>query len=198
MAGHGHAPHEQAEHAEHHGASNKQIALLISVLALLLAISETLGKAAQTTTLSQNIEASNLWAFFQGKTVRRTVVQSHARELEIMMPSFTDPKQRDAAEAMVKRWKEEAARYDSEPETNEGRKELAARAKKAEKKRDDAAAAHHHYEVASAALQIAIVLASATIITGIAMLTWFSAGLGIVGVAFTGIGLFAPHAIHLF
>src|SRR5689334_10686550 len=39
MAGHGHAPHEQAEHAEHHGASNKQIALLISILALLLAIS---------------------------------------------------------------------------------------------------------------------------------------------------------------
>ncbi len=72
------------------------------------------------------------------------------------------------------------------------------RAKAAEKKRDDAAAAHHHYEVASAAIQIAIVLASAAIITGIGILTWFAMGLGVVGAAFAGIGLFAPHAIHLF
>ena len=40
---------EHAEHAEHasHGG-NKKIALLIAVLALFLALSETLGKSAQT------------------------------------------------------------------------------------------------------------------------------------------------------
>ena len=45
-----------------HGAvegSNKIIALLISVLALFLALSETLGKSAQTDAISQNVEASN-------------------------------------------------------------------------------------------------------------------------------------------
>ncbi len=53
-----------------HGAvegSNKAIALLISVLALFLAFAETLGKSAQTDAISQNVEASNLWAFFQAK-----------------------------------------------------------------------------------------------------------------------------------
>jgi hypothetical protein len=50
----------------HVDPSKKGIALLISVLALVLAVSETLGKSAQTLGLSHNIEASNLWSFFQG------------------------------------------------------------------------------------------------------------------------------------
>lgn len=198
MAGHGHAPHEQAEHAEHHGASNKTIALIISVLALLLAISETLGKAAQTQTLASNIEAANLWAFFQGKTVRRTTVLVAAQEMETMMHHQTDPAVQKSMQGRIDRWRAEAARWESEPETNEGRKELMARAQASERKRDLAEARHHHYEVASAAFQIAIVLASATIITGMAALTWFSLGLGGVGLLFTAIGLFIPKAVHLF
>lgn len=89
-------------------------------------------------------------------------------------------------------------RYDSEPETQEGRKELAARAKTAEQKRDRSLAAYHHYEVASAAVQIAIVLASAAIITSMMWLTWVAGGLGIVGVIFSLIGFFAPTSVHLF
>ena len=198
MAGHGHAPHEQAEHAEHHGASNKQIALLISILALLLAISETLGKAAQTQTLAKNIEAANLWGYFQGKTVRLTVVRAQIEDMEIQLLTMTNEAQITAAKRGIEHWKRQIARYESDPKENDGRKELTARALAAEKKRDDAAAAHHHYEVASASIQIAIVLASAAIITGIGILTWFAMGLGVVGAVFGAIGLFAPHAIHLF
>jgi len=74
---------------------------------------------------------------------------------------------------------------------------LSARAKAAEEKRDTAMAKYHHYEVSSAAFQIAIVLASATVITGAMALMWLSIGLGVVGAIFAGIGLFAPHAVHL-
>src|SRR3954465_11505415 len=73
-----HESMEHAEHAEHASGSNKKIALLIAVLALFLAISETLGKGAQTESISKNVEASNLWAFFQAKSIRRTVVQTMA------------------------------------------------------------------------------------------------------------------------
>ena len=59
-------------------------------------------------------------------------------------------------------------------------------------------AAYHHFDLASAALQIAIVLASAEIITGVAALAWISGGLGVVGLEFSLIGYFAPLAIHLF
>src|SRR5215813_945066 len=62
--------------AGHIDPSNKKIALLIAVLALVLAFSETLGKSAQTAALSYNIEASNLWSFFQAKTIRMTQVRT--------------------------------------------------------------------------------------------------------------------------
>ena len=65
---------EHAEHIEHTAGHNKQIALLIAVIVLFLAISETLGKSAQTAVISANVEASNLWAFFQAKTIRMTAV----------------------------------------------------------------------------------------------------------------------------
>ena len=61
MSGHGHVD-----------PSNKKIALLISILALLLAISETMSKAYQTEVLTKQIEASNLWSFYQAKTIRST------------------------------------------------------------------------------------------------------------------------------
>jgi hypothetical protein len=64
-------------HVEHHGG-NKGVALLIAVLALVLAFSETLGKSAQTAALAANIEASNLWAFFQAKTIRQSVDRGRA------------------------------------------------------------------------------------------------------------------------
>ena len=48
-------------------------------------------------------------------------------------------------------------------------------------------AKYHNYEIASAALEIGIVLASATIITGMAVLAWIAGGLGIIGLGFIGI-----------
>ncbi len=101
-------------------------------------------------------------------------------------------------EQRIAAWRKTAERYDSEPETGEGRKELAARAKEAEKIRDRSLAAYHHYETASAALQIAIVLASAAIITTMMTMVWIAIGLGVVGIVFSGIGFFAPLAVHLF
>ena len=98
----------------------------------------------------------------------------------------------------VKKWKDTAQRYQSEPETNEGRDQLAARAKEAEKKRDRSLAAYHHYEFGSAAVQIAIVLASASIIAEIIALAWIGAGLGVLGAVFCVIGFFFPTAVHLF
>jgi len=183
-AAHGHG------HGEH-ASGNKRVALLISVLALVLAFSETLGKAAQTNALSLNIEASNLWAFFQAKTIRQTVLRTAAEQSSLAPPN-------DEARKQIEAWRKTAQRYQTEPETGEGRDELMARAKEAEKKRDRAMAAYHQYELASGAVQIAIVLASAAIVTGAMVLAWIGAGLGVVGVAFCLIGFFAPTAVHVF
>ena len=193
-----HESAHRAEHAEHVAVSNKKVALLISVLALFLAFSETLGKAAQTDAISYNVEASNLWAFFQAKTIRMTAVRTAADAAQIELASINDPAVKAAKEKQIEAWRKDAARYDSEPETQEGRRELAARAKKAEEKRDTAMAKYHHFELASAAYQIGIVLASATVITGMMILSYAAGALGLIGLVFMGIGVFAPHAVHLF
>jgi hypothetical protein len=183
-------------------SQNKKIALLIAVIALCLAFSETLGKSAQTSALNYQIEASNLWNFFQAKNIRRTntIVASEAMKAELAIT--TDEARKAVLSKQIAEWEKTAARYRSEPEAGggkgEGTVELARRAIEEQKKRDDALAKYHHYEVASAAFQIAIVLASATVITGMLLLTYASIALAVVGVGFMGIGLFAPHLVHLF
>src|SRR5258708_3290855 len=192
-----HESMEHAEHAEHASGSNKKIALLIAVIALFLAFSETLGKGAQTEALGKNVEASNLWAFFQAKSIRRTVVQATSEQAKLSLGVMGDDAAKAALQKQIEEWTKPAARYRSEPETGEGSEELAKRAKHAEHERDLALAKYHHYELASAAFQIGIVLASATIITGIVALAWISGLLTLAGLAFTAIGLLAPHAVHV-
>jgi hypothetical protein len=192
-----HESMEHAEHAEHASSENKKIALLIAVIALFLALSETLGKGAQTEALSKNVEASNLWAFFQAKSIRRTVVQAVSDEARLSLALLGDDAAKAALQKQIEEWQKTAARYRSEPETGEGTEQLAERAKHAEEERDVAMARYHHYEIASAAFQIGIVLASATIITGMIALAWISGLLALAGIGFTAIGLFAPHAVHL-
>ena len=179
MAGHG-APH---------GAENKGVALLIAVLALFLAVAETAAKSAQTEALSANIEAANLWSFFQARTIRQTTLRT-AAEAAALAPT-------EGTAAQVQRWAQTAARWESEPDTGEGRRELTTRARAAEARRDVAMERYHMFEYASAAFQVGIVVASASIITGVALLLWGGVGLGALGLALAALGFFAPGLIHL-
>ena len=181
MSGHGHVD-----------PSNKKIALLISILALLLAISETMSKAYQTEVLTKQIEASNLWSFFQAKTIRSTATKLTIETTQLT-GKVSDPK----TAAALEKWDAAAKRFDSEPETGEGRKELAAKAKQAEATRDLYMHKYHFLEIASGILQVAIVLASATIITGVSLLSVLAGGLGVISLVLSGLGIFAPTLIHL-
>jgi hypothetical protein len=192
-----HESMEHAETAEHATGKNRKIALLIAVIALCLALSETLGKGAQTESISKNVEASNLWAFFQAKSIRRTVVQTASDQSKLSLGPLGDSDAKAALQKQIDDWQKTAARYRSEPETGEGTEQLAERAKHAEHERDVSTAKYHHYELASAAFQIGIVLASATIITGIIALAWISGLLWVVGIVFTALGAFMPHLLHL-
>jgi Domain of unknown function (DUF4337) len=192
-----HESMEQADQAKEASSENRKIALLIAVIALFLALSETLGKGAQTESISKNVEASNLWAFFQAKSIRRTVVQTAADQSKLGIGTTSDDAAKAALQKQIDEWHKTAARYRSEPETGEGQDQLSERAKHAEEERDLAEAKYHHFELASAAFQIGIVLASATIITGMVVLAWISGLLALAGLAFTALGIFMPHLLHL-
>ena len=108
---------EHAEHAEHasHGG-NKKIALLISVLALFLAFSETLGKSAQTAAITDNVAANDLWAFFQAKNIRVTILRTGARALADRGRSRHRSGRQGPLPRPINDWQKTAARYDDEPE----------------------------------------------------------------------------------
>src|SRR5438067_3860240 len=192
-----HESMEQADQAKEASGENRRIALLIAIIALCLALSETLSKGAQTESISKNVEASNLWAFFQAKSIRRTVVQTASDQSKLSLGPISDAGAKAALQKQIDDWQKAAARYRSEPETGEGTEQLAERAKHAEHERDMATAKYHHNELASAASQIGIVLASATIINGSIALAWISGLLALAGIAFTALGAFMPHLLHL-
>ena len=176
-----------------HAGSNKAVALAISILALFLAVAEILGQKAQTSTLQYNIEASNLWAFFQAKTIRKTIMETAAEDMETALAGVKEAAVQKAMGERVAKWKSRAATYESEPgkdgKPGEGRKELMEQAKAAEVLRDKAGKKHYRFELASGAFQIAIVLASASIITAFTALLWAAGGLGALGGIFLLSGL---------
>lgn len=203
-----HEVEHQIEHEEHgkgghgggHDSLNKRIALVIAVLALVLAFSETLGKSAQTSALNFQIEASNLWNFFQAKNIRRTAIIVATESAKIDLATAPDEARKALIAKQIDEWNKTSARYRSEPEAadgkGEGTVELARRAKEMEHERDISLNKYHYFEFASAALQIGIVLCSAAVITSIVLLVWIAGGLGALGLAFMAMAVFFPH-VHL-
>ncbi|MBD0270847.1 MAG: DUF4337 family protein [Acetobacteraceae bacterium] len=165
------------------GAENKRVALLIAALALALALTEVAGDDAKTEAQMRNVESANLWAFFQARTIRQTVLAAEADRAALDAAQLADPASRSAMEQQIGRWRATVARWESEPETREGRRELAARAREAEEARDRAMREDGRFDAAAALLQVGIVLASAGIITGTASLAWVAGALGVAGAA---------------
>jgi Domain of unknown function (DUF4337) len=192
----GHDEHEAGHGTNLPQSRNRKIALLIAVLALFLALSETLGKSAQTSGLELNIKASDTWNFFQAKTVRQTTLRTATEAFAIELAGRSDDANKAAMSKQVEAWNATVKRYDSDPKEKDGRKELKAQAEQYERERDTAMARYHNYELGSAAYQIGIVLASAAVITGMIALAYGAVGVGVVGLIFTGIGLFAPQVPH--
>jgi len=194
--GGGHGGHDGG-----HDSQNKKIALVISLLALILAFSETFGKSAQTEALNLQIEASNLWNFMQAKTVRRTFTQVVREAAIIEEATAENPARKAGLTKQIGEWKKNEDRYRSEPEAGngkgEGSVELMRRALQKEKERDLYFNKYHYFEFASAALQIGIVLCSAAVITSMIVLVWIAGGLGVIGLAFMSMAFFFPH-VHLF
>ena len=188
---------ETKEGHEGSRSTNLRIGLLIAALAALLALLEAGGKSAQTEAINANLQASDVWAFFQAKTARTTTIQTAAESAKLSLLGGLPAETKAAIQKQIDSWNATVERYDSEPQTGEGRKELAERAKEAEADRDHKLAAYHLFELGSAASQLAIVLASAAIITGLIFLVYLAGVLGVVGAALGLMAWQVPTLLHL-
>lgn len=161
----------------------KRAAVAISFCAMLLAITGLGGQNATKDALQSNIQASNLFSFYQAKNVRQTAYQLAASEIElawVSIPQLT-PEAKAALERKLDDYRKTVARYESEPETGEGKKELMAKAREQEAKRDHALRQDPYFDYAEALLQIAIVLISVAIVADQVWLAFLGGGLGLIG-----------------
>src|SRR6476660_1164409 len=111
---------------DHEGSQSTKlrIGLLIAALAALLALLEAGGKSAQTEALDANLQASDLWAFFQAKAARVTTIRTAAETAKLSLQGDLPAETKAAIQKQIAAWNATAERYDSEPQTGEGRKEL--------------------------------------------------------------------------
>jgi hypothetical protein len=166
------------EHASHSDPWARGVAVLVSVLAAVLAMTEIGGKAAQNAYLTHHVALSNDWAFYQAKNLR-SVVRTSEADLLASLPNAADP----AVQTRIQEAKEYADRMRDDPKGGEGMKQLAVTAQQQEAARDEAEHRYHGYEYAVGALEIAIVLASVSIVTRIRALTYGAAGIGAIAAA---------------
>ncbi|MBV9862251.1 MAG: DUF4337 domain-containing protein [Alphaproteobacteria bacterium] len=179
-----------------HEAFRKLTGIYLGVVAMLLSIATLGGSNATKEMLSANIHASDTYAYYQAKYLRQTSYQIAAEQLELMAADQTalPPAAASRTAELVKRYRDIAARYESEPDTGDGKKELTAKAKAWEQRRDEAAARDPNFDFAVALFQIAIVLGSVSIVAASRLLLVFSSILVVCASLLTlnGYFLFAP------
>lgn len=179
---------------------SRWIGIFIAVLAVLLAICNVGGSNAGKDAAKANLDASNMWAFFQAKNLRRTQYELAAQKYELEL--LANPGMPAAAKAAIEKkiadYKSQVTRYKSDTKKMEGLDELFARAKALEKERDVALRKDPYFDYGGAFLQIAIVLASVAIVTGGNMALIFSMVIGALGAIctlngfFLAVDIFAP------
>jgi hypothetical protein len=149
-------------------------ALIIAFMAMLLAITSLGGGNAAEDMANNNIHASDTWAFYQAKSIRQTSLRVAADGLEADLRANPNmpPEAREFAQKKMEEYRSTAARYEDEPDKDdpgnplkgEGRKQLTARAKDYEAQRELAQKQDPNFDFAEALFQIAIVLASVSIL----------------------------------
>lgn len=173
---------EGLEHAHHHGAHGDEhptpggargIAILIAVLAALLAICDMGAKSAQNAYITYHITWTNDWAFFQAKNVRAVMRDAEASMLE-SLPNAQD----EAVQKKIAAARANAARLRDQPGAD-GMAQIAEKARADEAQRNHFEHQYHLYEMIVGALQIAIVLASVSVVTRIALLSYAAAAIGL-------------------
>lgn len=163
---------------------NKLVAIYIAVLAVLLAINAVGGGNSSKTVMTASIQATDTYAFYQAKNIRQNMLRVAADTLELEAMGTNIP---DAARAKMQEkintYRSTADRYESDTKTNEGKKELLEKAKKLEGDLNIALKQDPYFDYSGGMLQIAIVLASSSLILGGSLLLFSSIGLGILGSA---------------
>ena len=155
--------------------------MVISIFALILAVNSWYGGKLSSTTLNNTIAANDVWGFYEAKSIKQMLAEQSLDDAIVRKDT-----------AKIEKLEAKIARYESEPATGEGKKELLAKAKKLEADRDQAKQQSPWIGFASTLYQLSIVVLSASILAVSMSMFWgsfFVAGLGIA-LSLQGVFLF--------
>jgi hypothetical protein len=152
--------HEQAhEQAHEHAGHGGRITLLILVLAMAAAIAGKISAENEMRYLTYEIELSDTWAQYQGKSDRQAIAQGLAN-LASVLPNAGEP----GVQKLIADMHANADRLDAD-DKGEGKSQLAAKAKQLQANRDNAADKMEGYSLTVVLLAIAIGLGSASMLS---------------------------------
>jgi hypothetical protein len=143
---------------------------IITVIAALLAANTYIASGSSSKVLNNTIKANDTWAFYQAKSIKQTLA-------EMALDDAVERRQADKAEKL----RAKIARYESDPVTGEGKKELMARARALEAERDALRKSGPWLTFSGMAYQLGIVLLSASILAVSVPLLWGSVAVSAVG-----------------
>jgi hypothetical protein len=142
----------------------------ITVIAAMLAVNTYIANGLSSEVLTNTIKANDTWNFYQSKSIKQTIAEN-ARDDAI---ARQDTKKVNELTARIDR-------YESDPVTGEGKKELMARARSLENRRDEAKKHSPWLTFAGSTLQLSIVLLSASILAVSMGMFYASIGVGMIG-----------------
>jgi len=164
--------HHLQEEARHtHDPSLMKIALTSAIIAVLAAIASLLSEHQVNEALISQLQASDQWAYYQAKGVKRSVLESELTVLKAV--GKTTPQEQSALEKKL-------AQYDTE------QKLISEKATAAQERSENELGAHKTLSYAVTLLQVAIGLSAVSALTRRRWL-WFSS----MAVAAIGLGLLA-------
>ena len=153
---------------------------VITVIAALLAVNTYIANGNSSKVLNNTIKANDTWAFFQAKSIKQTLA-------EMAMEDAIERKQADK----VAKLKAKIERYESDPATGEGKKELMAKARALEAERDVVRKSGPWMTFSGMSYQLGIVLLSASILAVSVPLFWGSIAVSAVGALLMSQGIWA-------
>jgi len=165
--------------SEVHEAIKERTGWIITFLAAFLAITSLLDGGNSSDILNKTIEANNLWSFYQAKSVKGSIA-------ELAYENAVERHDRAKADKL----KAKIERYESDPATGEGKKELMARARTIEAERAVAEQRSPWYTYSNAFYQIAIVILAASMLTYSRKMYWIGIGLGGIAILLMTQGAF--------
>ena len=167
-----HKLHEMHEHAEHanHDPSLVPVTFTMAILAVFVAAVALLGHRAHTEELLLQNKASDQWAYFQVKNIRR-----HSYELFLDLLSINELKDRERLEKLRQKYEGEVERYKEEQKEIEAEGHNLEKEVGLERRRAD------RFDLGEVCLEAALIIASITLLNKRRFFWYSGIALGMAG-----------------